>query len=578
VVDSYQLSTNDFADYGPTRRSFAQVLWHRKFTILFCMAALIGAGAAYVKYGTPVYEGQARLLLQNVQPPGMKSKIIPHGVDFAATQANVLSSPVVVRDAVTALNNPALDATNVEGLIEIMDSLKVTKIPQTDIVSVRFRHVDPQIAVGLVAKLIEEYQQYLVSDEKLAQQVDQEAKALIAHPSHSTDLGKIEAELIKAQADQKALAEKYGPKHPEMRAANETLAIWEKAWQQHSAAAAAAAASAAATADAQKPEQQKANEDMLAKLGGVKIAILDGPSVSEDAVWPNPLIVLPVAGILGMLLGIGLVVLVDRGDDTIKSASDIESMLGMRPCGIVPAAQGTENVYRWLLESQAEAAKPLRALSLELRGNSNHSEATVVQITSAREASGKTVIAANLALSLAAQGKKVCLVDADMRHGILHSVFDVAPNKGLSSLILDKAELEDVLQVSPLAQVDVLTKGPTVRNPLHLLAQPQLEVAFNSLRMQYDVVIVDTPPLLTLSDASLLAPLADVVLVILRANKSYSASVNRALEMLNSVSAKTVGLVLNGAPVEPWMLELDSDQRDRRRDSRRLFPQAAPTA
>ena len=69
------------------------------------------------------------------------------------------------------------------------------------------------------------------------------------------------------------------------------------------------------------------------------------------------------------------------------------------------------------------------------------------------------------------------IVDADMRHGILHSVFDVAPNKGLSSLILDKTELEDVLQVSPLAQVDVLTKGPTVRNPLHLLAQPQLEPA-----------------------------------------------------------------------------------------------------
>ena len=566
--DNYALSTNDFADHGPTRRTFFQVLWRRKFTILLSTAALVAAGAAYVKYATPIYEGHARLLLQNVQPPGSKARTIAHGVDFAATQAGVLSSPVVVRDAVTALNVPTLDAANVAGLVEIMDSLKVTKIPQTDIVSVRFRHADPQLAVGLVDKIISQYQQFLVSDEKLAKQVDLETKALIAPNGEAAN---IETELLKARAEQKTLAEKFGPKHPEMRAADEKVAVWDAAWRQHSAATPAIDVAA-------NPVDDSVDQDLLAKLGGVKIAILDGPSLRAGAVWPNPLIVLPVAGILGMLLGVGLVVLLDRGDDTITSPSDIESMLGMRPCGLIPAASGIENVHRWVLEPQSAAAKPFRALSIELGGGGNRGEATVVQITSARERSGKSMVAANLALSLAAQGKKVCLVDADMRHGILHAVFDVAPSKGLSSLILDKAALDDVLQVSPLAAVDVLTKGPTVRNPLHLLAQPQLEVAFNSLRLHYDVVVVDTPPLLTLSDSSLLAPLADVVLVVLQSSKSYSASVNRALEMLNSVGAKTVGLVLNGAPLEPWMLEADGEQRERRRDSRRLFPQVAPTA
>jgi Mrp family chromosome partitioning ATPase len=105
-----------------------------------------------------------------------------------------------------------------------------------------------------------------------------------------------------------------------------------------------------------------------------------------------------------------------------------------------------------------------------------------------------------------------------------------------------------------LAPVDVLTKGPSVRNPLHLLAQPQVEKAIEALRWQYDFVLLDTPPLLRFSDASLLAPLADTVLVVLQARVSSAASVRRAIHVLESVGTKNFGLVLNGSPIESWMV------------------------
>ncbi|MBI3838015.1 MAG: polysaccharide biosynthesis tyrosine autokinase [Planctomycetia bacterium] len=543
------------SDQLPTSRTFRRVVWQRKWWVLLIVAAFVGLGATYDHYGTPIYEGSARLLLQQVGITGTITKKLPHGVEFVDTQAQVISGPVLVRDAVASLGLPNLDPTNVEGLQLIIDSLKVERVPQTDIVSVAFRNEDPPAALAVVQALIKQYQAYLVQQQKLSE---------MAVPM-GPDLLEIQKELWKAQALEKSLAERFGDKHPEMLAAQETVAHWERLLEQHT------------PVPATTSQQTELNEELLAKTGGVKIAIIDGPKLADDPVWPNPLIVLPVAAVLGLLAGMGVVVLLDRGDHSVRTTGDVEIALGMHACGQIPSSNGSaaQNIHRFALEAPNSAlARAAHALGHELCHGSGSAQASVVQVTSAREQSGKTTVVANLAFSLAAQGKKVCVVDADLRHGILHRVFDVSASKGVSSLTREGASLEELLQTSPMAPIDVLTKGPAVRNPLHLLAQPQVEKALEALRWQYEIVLIDTPPLLRLSDASLLAPLADTVLVVLQARVSSAANVRSAIEMLRSVGTKNIGLVLNGSTIEPWMV----DGEEIRTEPRRSMPQVVPSA
>ena len=148
----------------------------------------------------------------------------------------------------------------------------------------------------------------------------------------------------------------------------------------------------------------------------------------------------------------------------------------------------------------------------------------VIQITSPEANSGKTTVAANLAVGLAQMGKKVAIVDADLRSGTLHRIFEVSAAKGITSAVIAGTDIDELMQHSPLASVDVLTKGPAAKNPLHLLAQPEMEKIFEVLSQQYDVVLVDSPAVLALSDASLLATSADIVLLVLRSGLSSSTS------------------------------------------------------
>ncbi len=543
---NYALWNAENSDEGLKRRTLLQIIWKRKWWLVVFTVAFAGLGVAYVQYGTPIYQGSARVLLQQVQPAGTVHVKVLHGVEFVDTQAEVLKSPAVVRDAVASLGMPNLDPTNVEGLLLIMDSLKVARVPQTDIVSVAFRNEDPRVALAVVEALIKQYGEYLVQQQKLTEDVAQPRRDMLV----------IGEELWKAQAEEKTLAEHFGPKHPEMRAAQGRVAHWENLLRER-------------TPFAESVEHQTGmNDDLLAKLGGVKIAILDGPALDEGPVWPNPLIVLPVAVVLGLLTGVGMVILVDRGDDSVRSVRDFESLFGVRACGQIPKSNGSgvHNIHRYAIEAPNSAlAKAAAVLGEDLCDSGDSKQGPVVQVTSAQEQSGKTAVLSNLAFSLAQLGKKVCVVDADVRGGILHRVFGVSDGKGLSSLVRDETiPLGELLQTSPLAAVDVLTKGPAVRHPLHLLAQPHIEKALDALRWHYDIVLLDTPPLLSVSDASLLAPLADTVLVVLQARVSSAASVRRAIDMLGSVGAKNIGLVLNGSPIEPWMVDGEAKHSESR--------------
>jgi capsular exopolysaccharide synthesis family protein len=170
----------------------------------------------------------------------------------------------------------------------------------------------------------------------------------------------------------------------------------------------------------------------------------------------------------------------------------------------------------------------------------------VIQITSAAAGDGKSLLAANLAVSVAQSGKRVLLVDADLRKPRLHRLFGLPEGPGLASILAGKAELDMAVQSSGLPGLSLLACGPRPANPAELLTSHRLEGVLQSLRGSYDLVFVDTPALLAVTDPSVVATRVDGVLLNVRAGSNARSLNERARDLLADLKVRLLGIVVNG--------------------------------
>ncbi|MEH7112576.1 CpsD/CapB family tyrosine-protein kinase [Neobacillus niacini] len=166
-------------------------------------------------------------------------------------------------------------------------------------------------------------------------------------------------------------------------------------------------------------------------------------------------------------------------------------------------------------------------------------------ITSPNQEEGKSTTAANFAISLAQQGKKVLLVDADLRNSSMHYIFKVDNSFGLSSLLVGERELEYIINKTEINGLDFLPSGPVPNNPAELLGSKKMELFINTVIRQYDIVLFDTPAVLEVADAKIIANLCDGILLVIRWGKTKSNEAKDAKKLLESASAKLLGVILN---------------------------------
>ena len=419
--------------------------------------------------------------------------------------------------------------------------------------------------------------------------------------ARTRDLSTIQQELQRAQVKQRELSQMYGKKHPEMRAVQEQVAAWKglqqemvDSWprvledeltktrlqekrlgelyndefekvklidgyvlkEQQAQDSIQRTQTTYQSILTQLKQWQLADQALADGRAGVTVSVLEEPAMAEREDWPPPLLMLGFCGIVGAMGGFGFVTLAEKLESKIRSTQEIEEGLSIPVVGRIPPLAVTEkgskhspyycHVVRQLQDSPvAEAFRGLRAhLQRTLRGKTGR----VIQIASPREGEGKTTVTANLAFGLAQLGKKVIAVDADLRGGVLHDVFEVAESKGLSNILAKGAALEDQIQASPIVGVDVLARGEEVDNPGELVARPDFEKLLDSLRHHYDVILLDTPPLLLVTEASVLAPLVDGVLVSLSIGRSSMDDAQGTCEMLENLGVKPMGIVVNEVP------------------------------
>ncbi|MDD3934907.1 polysaccharide biosynthesis tyrosine autokinase [Rhodoferax sp.] len=291
------------------------------------------------------------------------------------------------------------------------------------------------------------------------------------------------------------------------------------------------------------------------KVGNVRI--VDVAAVPEKPVKPKRAQVLAIAGVLGLLAGLALAFLRNSLRPGIKNADDIEQHLGLHVFATVPhskeqAALTTDmaaNKTGMHLLANTHPEDPgiesLRSLRTALQFAMLDAPNNVVLVSGATPGIGKSFTSANFAAVLGAGGKRVLLVDADMRKGHIHKFFGLPRGKGLSELIAGSQPLAQVLHKSVSPQVDLITTGTLPPNPAELLMSPATVQLLQTLASQYDMVLIDTPPVLAVSDTQVLAPQAGTVFLVARSEVSTLGELQESAKRLKQSGVATRGVIFN---------------------------------
>jgi capsular exopolysaccharide synthesis family protein len=275
------------------------------------------------------------------------------------------------------------------------------------------------------------------------------------------------------------------------------------------------------------------------------VAMVEPASASTTPAWPNRNLLVAVGLVAGLMGGVGLAFLFEHLDTRLYTTRRIEEVTDLPTLGVIPATSPWRRHAIFIDNSpEAEAFRHLRTSLFTLSGES---QLKTLLITSAEPNEGKSMIAANIASSIEQTGKRVLVVDADLRLPTLHKIFHLPNNVGLSSVLKQEVTLEEAIQQHNASGVHVLTSGPTPAQPAELLASAQMVAILSELVQRYDMVVVDTPSLLAVADAASLMPLVDGVLFVVERTHVRQASVEAARQRLMGVKPKTVGLVVNRA-------------------------------
>jgi capsular exopolysaccharide synthesis family protein len=266
---------------------------------------------------------------------------------------------------------------------------------------------------------------------------------------------------------------------------------------------------------------------------------------------------------LGLAAGLGLAFLLEALDNTIRTTEQAQMVSGLPPLGMIPlgskSARDGASAKRLVIASSKEAvelvtqvrpqsqmAESYRALRTSLLLSNLGSPPKVIMVTSALPQEGKTTTSINCAIVLAQKGVRVLLIDADLRRPSIHKTLGMGPRSGLSNVLTGSTRLEQVIAHTPLLpSLHVLPAGTPPPNPAELLASTNMRDVLAQLREEYDHIVVDTPPSLSVTDAVVLSQRADAVVLVIRSGQTTKQALRRARDILGRVGAKVVGVLLN---------------------------------
>ncbi len=302
---------------------------------------------------------------------------------------------------------------------------------------------------------------------------------------------------------------------------------------------------------------QKLNKfDVTKGSSGLRADVTEDPTPGRQ-IGPSMVQSLGLGGVGGLLTAIAIALLLETADKSFRNPDEISKQLRLPVIGHIPElaadrdwkivkdnkVDSSISVHHRPKSRLAESYRAVRAaLFFGFRGQTPR----VLQVPSANSGDGKTTLCCNLAAAVAMSGKKCLLVDCDLRRPRVHKLFGLSLDVGVSSVVRDGMDVPDAVQPTLVPNLDVMTVGPRVDNPAELLLSPQFTHVVQQMREKYDFVLIDTPPILIVTDPAAVAAHVDGVILVVRNTKRSRPQTRRVRETLDLIGARVVGVVVNG--------------------------------
>jgi len=276
--------------------------------------------------------------------------------------------------------------------------------------------------------------------------------------------------------------------------------------------------------------------------------LVEGASRPIDPVRPKKAANIMLSIALATCLGLAMAFLQEYLDDRINSPEDADRTAHLPLLGHVPVIPASEPTVVTNLPARSHVAEAYRTLRSSIGFAAVDGELKTLMVTSPSKGEGKTVTSLNLAIAMALDGKKVILVDADLRRPSVHKQLKLPQGPGLTDVLVGQKQPEEVLNATEVLGLRVMTAGPIPPNPAELLNSQPMDRIIEQLRELADVVIFDTAPCIPVSDSIVLANKLDGVILVVHAGETKKAAVKHTREMLDRARARTLGLVFNRVP------------------------------
>ncbi|MEV4457632.1 polysaccharide biosynthesis tyrosine autokinase [Microbispora sp. NPDC049633] len=282
----------------------------------------------------------------------------------------------------------------------------------------------------------------------------------------------------------------------------------------------------------------------------VRVTLVDKAEVPEDPVAPRPVVNMALGMLLALLTAIGGLVLRDRLDTTVKTADVLQRVAKTSILGVIAYERDARRNPLIIGKDRSSRSESFRSLRTNLQFIGVDRQPKSLVVTSCLPDEGKSCTSANLAIAMAQAGWRVILVDGDLRRPSVAGYLGLEGGTGLTDVLIDKACLAEVIQRWGRPGLAVLPSGRVPPNPSELLGSQNMRAVLAQLTDEYDMVIIDAPPLLPVTDAAALGANCDGTLLVVRHGKTRREQVARAGELLSSINARLVGAVLNFAPAK----------------------------
>lgn len=278
-------------------------------------------------------------------------------------------------------------------------------------------------------------------------------------------------------------------------------------------------------------------------IGTNNVSVVDSAQVPSSPFTPRHLMNLLLAIIAGSIIGIAIAFLLEQLDGAIKSPADIERVLGVPVLGIIPSLS-FDSVVSELSDRKSDLAESYLSVHTSLRFSTAHGVPATMSVTSANESEGKSTTALAIALTLARMGRRTLLIDSDMRNPSVHRLIGVDRDRGFADLLAG-GDIGSANIVSVGTDgLKALSAGPNPPNPSELLGTNRASEVITALAEQFDHIIIDSPPVIGLADAPLIASAVEATMFVVASGDTGTKSAIASLRRLNDVAANVIGTVL----------------------------------